>query len=131
MLLSFFGLAEQRLLSGPQVCEFDFIIPTCSAAKLGDKCVGRSPLNVHCHLAVKLSERASFNKFNKNFKIRHLEHENILSKLEIVKSYTFTIQLFLIYWPNNSAINWSFIRWCKNLTVNHLQMFENLRSITA
>ena len=30
---------------------------------------GLCPVNVHWHLAVKLSERASFNKFNKNFKI--------------------------------------------------------------
>ena len=60
----------QRILSAPQFCKFDFIILTCSAAKkCWDKCVGRSELNVHCHLAVKLSERASFNKFNKNFTI--------------------------------------------------------------
>ena len=123
-------------LSAPQFCKFDFIILTCSAAKkCWDKCVGRSPLNVHCHLAVKLSERASFNKFNKNFKIWHFQHENILDKLEIQgrdgqhsiihDSEVAQLRHFQIT-PARSFIRHQ-ARQCKNpQIVNHLQMLRVL-----
>ena len=129
-------LAEwQRILSAPQFCKFDFIILTCSAAKkCWNKCVGRSSLNVHCHLAVKLSERASFNKFNKNFKIWHFQHENILDKLETLGRPTFNYSWYSVEWSEVAHLRHfeinpagSFISWCKNpQIVNHLQMLRVL-----
>ena len=128
-------LAEwQRILSAPQFCKFDFIILTCSAAKkCWDKCVGRSPLNIHCHLAVKLSERASFNKFNKNFKsdtpnmrIFRINLKYWDGQHSIIHD---TEDLIEVAQLSNFEINpaRSFIRRCKNPEiVNHLQMLRVL-----
>ena len=126
-------LAENKL-SAPQFCKFDFIILTCSAAKkCWDKCVGRSPLNIHCHLAVKLSERASFNKFNKNFKsdtpnmrIFRINLKYWDGQHSIIHD---TEDLIEVAQLSNFEINpaRSFIRRCKNPEiVNHLQMLRVL-----
>ena len=101
--------------------------------------MGRSPLNVHCHLVVKLSERASFNKFNKNFKIWHFQHENILDKLEILgnwggqHSIIQATELSEVAHLRHFEINpaGSFISWCKNpQIVNHLQMLRILGALS-
>ena len=73
--------------------------------------MGRSPLNVHCHLAAKLSERASFNKFNKNFKIWHFQHENIGDKREILGWRTFNYSWYSVEWSGSSETFWNQSCW--------------------
>ena len=95
--------------------------------------MGRSPLNIHCHLAVKLSERASFNKFNKNFKsdtpnmrIFRINLKYWDGQHSIIHD---TEDLIEVAQLSNFEINpaRSFIRRCKNPEiVNHLQMLRVL-----